>query len=312
MGNEKKKKHIEKRRGAAWERVTGDSFLPYGFVKKSVGGNTLYLRRDVVDTPEVLEILIEPFTTLQKKSDTRPLTGRGTVLRLPVTMTGEKRGLVLREYLHGGLFRAILKNRFLIPHRALRELFALTTARRRGVPVPEAIGAVKNHGPLCFFYRARIVTIEIPHSQNLPHFLCSVTKKEKRRDLLLTAGGAIRTMHDAGMYHRDLNLNNLLVKQGKNEITLLDFDRAVIADTIGMRRRKRNLKRLYRSFKKIGLKMPIGTDDDFEDILSGYAQGDGILLDALKRATIHSRALMIRARTGWFFEGIYSKRTRGK
>jgi tRNA A-37 threonylcarbamoyl transferase component Bud32 len=284
------------------EKIRIDSFLPYGFVKRKVGRNNLYIKRELAGDPFYIEILSCDIKGLEDNRGSERLSGRGDVFRLDAADTGEDRGIVVREYRHGGLLRKILKDRFFIPHRALKELFVLTTGRFFGLNIPEPVGVSQSYGPL-FLYKARIVTKEIPNGRNLPDFLEDKKITSDKRELVLKKSGeAIKQIHDAGIYHRDLNMNNIFVVNDGESIYVLDFDRAKISDKVGLNRRKKNLSRLLRSARKLERYGRLGfsfSEGDFELILRGYEGNDEKVFEALKKATISSRLLMIRAKIGW-------------
>jgi len=78
-------------------------------------------------------------------------------------------------------------------------------------------------------------------------------------------GAVIRRMHDLGVFHADLQVENLLV--GDSAVHIIDFDNATIKPVVTRAARSRNLLRLKRSFEKRGLPL-----EAFELILGGYAR----------------------------------------
>jgi 3-deoxy-D-manno-octulosonic acid kinase len=296
-------------RGKPRTGVRADSFLPYGFTKVKEGRTSYYLKGELVEP-----ILESGALSLDKKSTPKgtavPLGGgRGSAFKTEIGGVG---GVVVRRYRRGGLFGKIVKDRYFVPHRALSELFALTTARTRGVSAPVALGASEKRRRLLFipspFYTAAIATAEISASVNLPEYLRREVDPKTREKTLVRAGTAIKKMHDAGIYHSDLNMNNLLVGSGEGEIFVIDFDRAVVCDLLSRRRRERNLRRLLRSLRKLARSgLPI-TDDDFKHILTGYADGDEAVLVRLVKKTISSRLLKIRGRVSEALRNLFKGR----
>jgi tRNA A-37 threonylcarbamoyl transferase component Bud32 len=59
-------------------------------------------------------------------------------------------------------------------------------------------------------------------------------------------------MHDCGIYHRDLNVKNILVREGPEglEAFVIDFDRAILMTSVPLDARMKNLLRLDRSILK--------------------------------------------------------------
>jgi 3-deoxy-D-manno-octulosonic acid kinase len=207
---------------------------------------------------------------------------------------------VLRRYRRGGLIGKVLFDRYLCSSRPFRELAGLARARTLGVPVPEVIGASSTRSGL-LWHRGRIATRLIPGSWTLP--LCI---GDNRNDAALVAyvlkraGGAIRKMHEAGIDHADLNMNNILVDK-KGAVYIIDFDKATMHPELGQRRRIRNLRRLLRSLRKLKSAGQKLQDEDFSMIMIGYAGSDTMLLAGIEKATLRSRLLLFRSTIGRVF-----------
>jgi 3-deoxy-D-manno-octulosonic acid kinase len=89
--------------------------------------------------------------------------------------------------------------------------------------VPEVVGASSTRAGL-LWHRGRIATRLIPGSWTLPVFIgANRNDAALVADVLKRAGGAIRKMHEAGIDHADLNMNNILVD--KKGVYIIDFDR---------------------------------------------------------------------------------------
>lgn len=288
--------------------IGADSFLPYGFKKISEGETNYYLKGNFAEP-----LLKSGVLSLDRRgSPTGPTTpfsgGRGTAYKVEVSGVGS---VVVRRYRRGGLFGKILKDRYFVPHRALSELFSLTTAGLRGVPTPHALGISEKRRRFRFipspFYTALIATSEIAGSVNLPDFLKREGDSRLRSEVLVRAGAAVKKMHDAGIYHRDLNMNNLLVGSFENDLFIIDFDRAKVCDLLSPRIRTRNLRRLLRSARKL-MRFGLPTsDDDFKKILSGYTNGDEASCRRLVKRTVDSRLLKIRGRISWKLKRLFQK-----
>ena len=177
------------------------------------------------------------------------------------------RDMVLRPYLRGGLARKISRDLFLytgFEHtRSMRE-FALTNwMHAQGLPVPRAVAAqVTQVGPL---YRAAIVTERIPDARPMEDHLRA---GPINADLWHRVGKTVRRMHDAGVYHSDLNRRNILI-DGNADVWLIDFDkcdrRAPGSWT------QDNLSRLHRSLAKDDQQGPMHwTPDDWHALQAGY------------------------------------------
>lgn len=189
----------------------------------------------------------------------RELAGRGRVYSVPAPMRGpdDRERWVVRHYFRGGAVARVLGDRYLAigSPRPLVEARAATAARARGVPTPAAVaGAVYPAGA---FYRADLVTEEIPDAADLAHvlFVSDVEPIAVDREAALTAAGhLVRTLEQVGVLHPDLNAKNIVLRPDEEgpRAHLVDLDRCC-ARTIGvpapafpMRRR---LERSLRKFQ---------------------------------------------------------------
>lgn len=183
--------------------------------------------------------------------------GRGGTRR--IELAGGKT-VYLRKYLRGGFVRFINRDRyFLRPPRPLLELQATEIARAAGCYVPVVHGvAIEETGP---FYRGWIVTGALNVVATLAEALAGVGAG-KRAELLGKAGAAIAGQHRAGVYHVDLTGENLLLDRAE-EITTVDFDRAVVAEPGRQAMAKAGLDRLWRSLTKLSAErgFELGADE---------------------------------------------------
>jgi hypothetical protein len=177
--------------------------------------------------------------------------GRGGAYRLTLD-DGET--IVFRSYRRGGLLAHFVRETYWTrPPRPFLELATTEEARRRGVPVPEALGArIDLLAAGC--YRGALVTRFLHDTETLWGVFRRGQDAERRRQLSHGAGRAVRAMQDAGIYHPDLNLTNCIVRdEGEGvQVFVVDLDRA------GTRRgalpafqRHRMLRRLERSARKL-------------------------------------------------------------
>ncbi len=153
----------------------------------------------------------------------------------------------VRRSVRGGLIGALMRDVYLGARRPLRELRAAAAAREAGVAVAEilAVRATRVCGPL---HRFMVVSREVPDAANLLDLAPRLFFREKRETILRLAD-ELRRLHDAGIYHPDLTLKNIL--RNGSGIFLVDFDKA-----LAVRRRRpllglRNLSRLNRSVEKL-------------------------------------------------------------
>lgn len=162
-------------------------------------------------------------------------------------------GLV-RSYRHGGLLRGLTRDRFISrPPRPFAELAVTATARERGVATAEVLAALVAQGPGPW-YRGWLITRELKETDTLWETLRGGVAGDEKEVLLRRVGRALRSMHDSGVDHADLNLRNILVRHPipRPEIYIIDFDKArLYPGPVPAARAQRNLRRLLRSVDKL-------------------------------------------------------------
>lgn len=168
--------------------------------------------------------------------------GRGSAWYVS-TPAGEA---VLRHYRRGGRVATLLGDRYWWSGeddtRSFREFRLLAGLHREGLPVPRPLGARVQRSGL--WYRADLLVARIPHSETLAQRLSGDIAALPWEDI----GSMVARFHRAGVFHADLNANNLLLN-GANALWLIDFDRGErrALDRIWA---ARNLERLRRSLRK--------------------------------------------------------------
>jgi len=154
---------------------------------------------------------------------------------------------VLRHYWRGGLIGKVLQDQYLYlgleKTRVFQEFELLTQLKQKGLNVPEPIAAqiTKTGG----IYRGDIITSAIEGAQSLLDIL-----KQRELTKLETTQVAqcIATFHQSGVYHADLNINNILFDD-QGEVFLIDFDRGELRKP-NLSWQQSNIARLQRSFEK--------------------------------------------------------------
>ncbi|MBI4515271.1 MAG: hypothetical protein HY699_05575 [Deltaproteobacteria bacterium] len=134
--------------------------------------------------------------------------------------------------------------------RPLRELAVTEALRARGVPTVEILGAaVRWVVPGC--YRGVMVSREVPGAHNLWEYLCAAAPAE-RSGACAAAASVTRQLHDAGVIHPDLNLQNYLVRRlaGGVEVRIIDLDRARL-QPVSAAQRRAAAARLRRSVRRL-------------------------------------------------------------
>ncbi len=246
--------------------------VPAGFIKVRRERAQLMIVRQGLERI----LTLEKFLNQGERADTTsPFQGREP-LRFFHLENGES--VLVRAYKHGGLLRWFTGDFFFTwPPRPFRELAITEEARRRGISTVEIYGAwVKRvWGP---FYQGWLITRELKDAHNLWNMLQANLKQDARLPRLLQAvAGNVRQMHRKGIYHRDLNLRNILVQWGSGTVQtyIIDFDRAsVLSREVPAHRVRKNLNRLLRSICKLDPSRQFLTQDDWKLFLRFYGEAN--------------------------------------
>ena len=198
-----------------------------------------------------------------KEAITGQEAGRGTTWFL----RHENHDLVLRHYLRGGLISKISRDSYIFKSlqscRSISEFNILNQLNTLNLPVPvPAAAQVIRRG---ITYKADLLTQRIPNAKDL----VQVLKVAQDEVFYQKLGQMIALFHQHGVYHADLNIQNIL-QDSHNKFWLIDFDRAK------QRKPKQawqlsNLRRLKRSFEKekvrFGIKWKV---TDWDTLISAY------------------------------------------
>ncbi len=237
--------------------------IPAYFSTLHKGKATLYVKKEyenrmsVQDIDKLFELCKDPSpkpSYVNRSEVNDSYQGRMSCKTLLMESLGNE-SLVVREYWHGGLFGKVLKDFFWDASRPLRELSICEAARRRRINTTEIIAIIKNKivGPL---HKLQLVTREISNSVDLIELLSHPEKNQldiKKREIINKMAMAVKEMHDAGIYHADLHLKNILVKFDEDErvdVYIIDLDKSKQYEKISFRRRMNNIIRLDRSLEK--------------------------------------------------------------
>lgn len=193
--------------------------------------------------PQAGNELFDPAWWQQRGSATLHGAGRGNIHLLS---DGRARYL-LRHYYRGGLMARISRDLFLAQpvaqSRAMAEFTLLRALRQHGLPVPRACAALHRRAGL--FYRAEIIVELVPDATDIAallHAVRSLNSGEWHR-----LGHAVRQLHDAQVFHADLNCHNLMLDV-HGAAWIVDFDKC--AFRAGEAWKAANLERLLRSLRK--------------------------------------------------------------
>jgi serine/threonine protein kinase len=214
----------------------------------------------------------------------------------------DSKRMVLRQYSHGGLLRAITGNLYFFGARSFRELALTEEIRSCGIPTIPSIGAI-HHLIFCPFYQAYFLSLEIPQAMNLTQYFQEIGASPSRENLLLkrktirATGILIRQLHQSGFFHGDLQLENILVLG--DQILLIDFDRSYRKPILSIHERTKNLLRLNRStekWKRLGLLI---TRTDRWRFFLAYAGEDKKIRTAVERILRNYSIRFLFYRLGW-------------
>ncbi len=225
---------------------------------------TLYIKKDYENKMSGQDI--EALFNLCKEHPTSPnyagrnesnnsYQGRASCKTLRMDSLGNE-SFVVREYWHGGMVGKILKDYFWDGMRPVRELSVCEAASRGGIKTAEIIAIVKNNifGP---FYKFRLVTKEITESIDLIELLLHSGENqlfEQKKEIINDLAKAVNDMHNAGIYHADLHLKNILVKSdpgGGVHVYIIDLDKSKQYEKISFQSKMKNIMRLDRSVVKL-------------------------------------------------------------
>ena len=220
------------------------------------GPVSLYLYREDLPVVARRELLHLPQILTDVQGMESRSAGKETVWRwAPEWLDGGR--LVVRQYVHGGLFGGILGGLFISDRSMRRELDIAIYTHRAGLPVPVPFGVYVERlpGP---FLKAYYLSREVGGAENLLAYLRGFNGKDAgvlgttaRFNLAKEVGSVIADFHQAGVAFGDLNLKNLLVRNGDDpEVFLVDFKKAKRVPRVSLKEGLQNLMRLDRSVLK--------------------------------------------------------------
>lgn len=252
--------------------------------KINYGRFTIYSYDQPVETSAIIEQISQGEIIRNK--------GRGGIKVLSID--GKK--MACRQYIHGGLLRAVTGERFFSEKRATDEANILSYLEEKGFPaVHPCYVVIERMGVANTLY---LLTLFVEGSTDLLE-VWQRASRMKRFRIIKRLAGLIRRLEMLGVFHPDLHINNILVT-GKGELVFLDFDRAY-KKAITMNDMEKMFWRLDRYMEKQKRKGNI-TLDVQEKIfflrvyqkLSGY--------DILSHMEKQLKTRTFLNKTGWFVE----------
>lgn len=237
-------------------------------------------------------------------------SGRGTLASLPLDESAGAR-VVVKQCLRGGLIRHLSNDLFCGGNRPFDEMRVNRTIIERGVKTTEVIAAVQERvfGP---FYRAYLVSLELTGCIDVTSYLNLLQGKSPGQRFRAKAGifeaiaRAFSAMHRSGIYHRDLHLKNVLLREATSaqapEVFIIDFDRAKVNSTLHPKEKLNNLLRFNRSIEKFRVfSGGAVTRGDQMRLCRAYLAEHGDAARLMPRALRRHRAMTRLRRIKWGF-----------
>jgi hypothetical protein len=278
--------------------------IPTSFSLTEKGRVSLLLKKEYQNL--LLAQGIDDLKTFLRKTSQTAHYLKGRTLH-PSIPFGDGKRMVFRQYSHGGLLRAITGNLYFFGARSFRELALTEEIRSCGIPTIPTIGAI-HHRAFFPFYQAYFLSLEVPLAVDLIQYFDQIGSHpfretiSRKRKTIRSLGHLIRQFHQAGFFHGDLQLKNILV--AGDELLLIDFDRSYRKSSLSTRERMKNLLRLNRSaekWRRLGL--PITRTDRWRFFLT-YAGNDKRIKETMAK-TLRSYSLrFLFYRLGWAVEKI--------
>jgi tRNA A-37 threonylcarbamoyl transferase component Bud32 len=222
--------------------------------------------------------------------------------------------MVIRKYRRGGALRFLLPDVYWGGHRPFRELCVTTEALQHGIPTVAVLAAVTEQvaGPL---YRGYLISRELPSSRDLPAVLESLAMSPaqerftKKRAILAQVAQAIRSMHERGFYHGDLNLKNILLAvHHEDTVYILDWDKSWYKEKLSQAERSRNVLRFCRSMTKLKEKGLPFTERDQLFFLRAYWGDDKSMMKRLRRDFVWMKFSLGLRKLRWKMEKVFDRR----
>lgn len=205
--------------------------------------------RDVLESRTLYEYA-------EATTEVQPLRGRAPV---HVTVLPGGPMVAVRHVMRGGLLGRFVKDSFLPPTRALRELFNAARLALAGVPTPQVI-AVVTYASGLVLRTSDVATRYIADGADLAAVLGDARNDGQRRPLLDAVGTLLARLAHAGAQHPDLNLRNILITSGHEGYLahVLDVDRVRFNPGDEPLVARANLDRLEQSLRKWGASAGVG------------------------------------------------------
>jgi len=230
--------------------------LPEGFHAERGRGTIVVARLDLVHGVRALDLAGRGgLETLIGRGTPGP-AGRGATAIVKWPDGGPT--LVVRRLLHGGVLGGLWGDRFATPNRPIDELCLTADLASRGVPVlaPALALGERRVGAWHLAY----ATVQAPRAVDALRWLQAGPDRAAMDRAAVALGHAVRRFHDAGGFHADLHVKNLMLEehQGGFRALVIDLDRARLVLGMTPDERMSQLMRIFRSLVKRDLVEKVG------------------------------------------------------
>lgn len=272
--------------------------------------------------PQLLKLgVLNPRQLLKRSLDAehRRFSGRGFLGSLALEEDPGTR-VVVKQCLRGGLIRHLSSDIFCGGNRAFDEMRTTCAIVASGIKTAEIIAAVKEtlFGP---FYRSYLISLELPGCIDLISCFDELKGRTSEQRFRAKAGifeavaHAFTAMHRCGIYHRDLHLKNVLLREGRahnaHEVFIIDFDRAIVKATLRPGEKLNNLMRFNRSIEKYRLVSGTVTRGDQMKLCRAYLAENSDTARMLPRALRRYRMMIKLRRLKWGFRARTARKGAG-
>lgn len=235
--------------------MVNDKWLPDNFSVIREGDLTIFAKKRYKEA--ILNLDKNLFDISENNRDANSaFVGRGHCLATTCDDMNER--IVIRRYQHGGLLGLMVRDLFWNQTRPLKELLISERALEMGLRTAEVLAVIK-HNILYPFFRSDIVTKEITGAFDLIRIIKDNTSTniriyKKKKTIIREIAFAVRKMHNIGIYHGDIHLKNMLVKENRDgnfRVYIIDLDKSKLHRSLNIAKRMKNLYRLDRSVEKL-------------------------------------------------------------
>ncbi|MCK5257589.1 MAG: phosphotransferase [Deltaproteobacteria bacterium] len=224
-------------------------------------GNTSLLIKNEFKETLLKQGITHPKQLIANTPQTKHFEGRSFLPSILIQESDGKR-MVVKHCMRGGLLGFLNNDIFWGDSRSFYEMHINAKILEKGMKTTEIIAAVKEKifGPL---YRAYIFSMELPECSDLINYFNGLKAKtlaqrfKDKKHLFQSIAKAFAKMHSEGIYHNDLHLKNILIRQINDktpDIYIIDFDKADIKEKLSPKEKAKNLLRFNRSIEKYKLK----------------------------------------------------------